>query len=72
MNCRLDALDSGTVIVGLTSGGNRKGDFFNIAVRQQLAALQNYPVLDFLLVDNFLSASLFLGALAGIIAVGRP
>ena len=36
---RLDALDGGAVIVGLTSGGNRKGDFLNIAVRQQLAAL---------------------------------
>ena len=69
---RLDALDGGAVIVGLTSGGNRKGDFLNIAVRQQLPALQNNPVLNFLLVDNFLPAGLFLGVLAGIVAIGRP
>ena len=72
LNCRLDALDGGAVIVSLASGGNRKGDFLNVAVRQQLAALQNYPVLDFLLVDYFLPTGLFLGTLAGVITVGRP
>ena len=39
LNCRLDALDGGTVIVSLANGGNCKGNFFNVTVCQQLAAL---------------------------------
>lgn len=30
----LDSLDGRSIIIGLTSGGNRMGDFFNVVVGQ--------------------------------------
>ena len=67
---RLDTLDCGAVIIGLASRGNRSGNFLNVSVSQQLAALQNNPVLNLLFADDFLLALAPLVVVTGVVMIG--
>ena len=69
---RFDAPDGGAVVIRFAGGGNRGGDLLNVAVGQQLPALQNDPILDALLSNHFLLTQLPFGVLAGVVAVRRP
>ena len=65
----LDALDGDGVPVGFAGFRYRSGNPLNIAVGQQLPALQHHPVLDLFFADHFLLALAALEVIAGIVVI---